>query len=80
MVQGAHALAEYAIKFPNQFHQWNNGYLIFLSVFNLKALKDLRLNLYDKDAAVFCEPDLDNQITAIAIYDDGRLVKGLPLA
>jgi hypothetical protein len=82
MVQGSHALAEYALKFPNQFKQWNNGYLIFLSVFNLNALRDLNISLCGKgvDFTTFCEPDLDNQETAIAIFDTGKLVKGLPLA
>jgi len=81
MVQGSHALSEYALKYPDKFKQWNNQYLIFLSVFNLKALRDLKINLTGKiEFSTFYEPDLDNQETAIALYATGELVKNLPLA
>jgi hypothetical protein len=94
MVQGSHALAQFALKRPDTFKKWNNSYLIFLKVFNYyELLKEMsRLSYYRtngshkkfleniKTMAIFKEPDLDNQLTAIAIYDDGRKVKGLPLA
>lgn len=81
MVQGSHALAKFALEYPDKFKQWNNEYLIFLSVFNLKALRDLKMNLTGKvEFSTFYEPDLDNQETSIALYDNGENVKGLPLA
>lgn len=81
MVQGTHALAQYALEHPDLLKEWSNEYLIFLSVFNLKALRELKMNLTGKvEFSTFYEPDLDNQETAIALYDTGYFVKGLPLA
>lgn len=81
MVQGAHALAQFAIEHSEEFKKWNNQYLIFLKVFNLISLYDLMEYRFKKaKISVFKEPDLDNQPTAIAIYDNGKLVQELPLA
>lgn len=39
----------------------------------------VRLDLVNKDYSSFYEPDLDNQLTAIALQDDGRMFKKLKL-
>lgn len=67
-VQGAHALAEYAIVNPRKFRKWHNYTLIFLAVPNLITLKEMdrQLNQSRIDYVCFSEPDLDNQKTAIA--------------
>lgn len=84
MVQGAHALAQLAIDNPDDLLEWKNEYLIFLKVWNYKALVrlfcDFELNGYD--VAKFDEPDLNGQLTAIALYTeiDNPLIKDLPLA
>lgn len=103
MVQGGHALAEFALEHPETFKKWNNQYLIYLKVWNFHALSDLwnyfivgkyPMNKWHKATkktkdkwnktlslmSCFKEPDLDHQLTAIAIYDDGKKVKDLPLA
>lgn len=82
MVQGSHALAQYAIDKSEQFVLWNNSTIVFLSV---RGLKELKLWLYrlqsaGKVHASFCEPDLDGQLTAIACYDTGEIFKDLKLA
>ncbi len=38
-----------------------------------------RLDLVNKDYSSFYEPDLGNQLTAIALQDDGRMFKKLKL-
>lgn len=83
MVQGAHALAQFAMDHPEEFKQWNNEYLIFLKVFNKIALVDFIIKKLSKSYvpySLFKEPDLDNQITAIALYNNGEVVEGLPMA
>lgn len=39
----------------------------------------VRLDLTNKDYSMFREPDLNNQLTAIALQDDGRMFKKLKL-
>ena len=82
MVQGSHALIEFALDYPEKFKRWKNEYLIFLKVWNLNALVDFGCELAKNkyDFSYFKEPDLQGQITAIAIYDNGKAVDGLPLA
>lgn len=65
-VQGGHAVAQWLLEHPNQ--EWNNSYLIYLYA-----------DLVNKDYSSFYEPDLDNQLTAIALQDDGRMFKKLKL-
>ena len=55
----------------------NNNYLIYLYA-DLDKWK-VRLDLVNKDYSSFYEPDLDNQLTAIALQDDGRMFKKLKL-
>lgn len=52
-VQGGHAVAQWLLEHPNQ--EWNNSYLIYLYA-----------DLVNKDYSSFYEPDLGNQLTAIA--------------
>lgn len=70
-VQGGQWLLEH----PKQ--DWNNSYLIYLYA-DLDKWK-VRLDLVNKDYSSFYEPDLDNQLTAIALQDDGRMFKKLKL-
>lgn len=63
------------MEHPNQ--DWNNNYLIYLYA-DLDKWK-VRLDLVNKDYSSFYEPDLDNQLTAIALQDDGRMFKKLKL-
>lgn len=65
-VQGGHAVAQWLLEHPKQ--DWNNSYLIYLYA-----------DLVNKDYSSFYEPDLGNQLTAIALQDDGRMFKKLKL-
>jgi hypothetical protein len=74
-VQGGHAVAQWLLEHPNQ--NWNNNYLIYLYA-DLDKWR-VRLDLTNKDYSMFREPDLNNQLTAIALQDDGRMFKKLKL-
>lgn len=74
-VYGCDAVAQWLLEHPNQ--EWNNSYLIYLYA-DLDKWK-VRLDLVNKDYSSFYEPDLDNQLTAIALQDDGRMFKKLKL-
>jgi len=93
-IQGGHALAKFGLQYRNQFHEWNNEYLICLSVFNGLSLKEvhemLLLKIQSKHPeiafSVFNEPDLLSELpTAIAIFENGagivsKTLEGLKLA
>lgn len=72
MVQAAHAVAQFLID--NQSHNWKNGRLIILTC-NTEQWHQF---LSDKNFIPFKEPDLNNNITAIATLN-GALTKGLTL-
>ena len=85
-IQGAHALAQYGLEHPLEFKQWNNEYLICLSVFNGLALRELKDELLANPMmemkwaddtlkyplSEFVEPDLESPLpTALAIFENG---------
>jgi hypothetical protein len=65
-VQAGHAVAEFCLHSPSS--SWSNGILIYLGVRNLNQLEKLMYQLNDKNIKYieFREPDLNNQVTAIA--------------
>ena len=76
-VQGGHAVAEWLLenwqllKNGDPSWEWNNDYLIYLSV-DINEWYE-KLAPYDPSRfkwAMFREPDLDNKITSIAIYEN----------
>ena len=73
-VQGGHAVAQWLLEHPNQ--EWNNSYLIYLYA-DLDKWK-VRLDLVNKDYSSFYEPDLGNQLTAIALQDDHVVITKNP--
>lgn len=84
--QSSHAVAEWAYLNPELLKEWRqkSGYLICLSVRNLKELEELedKLGLADLDYTTFYEPDIE-EFTAIAISPSenaDKLTKGLQLA
>ena len=86
-VQGAHAVAQFVLDYPD--NEWKNGYLIFLAVEDEGELREWLGNLEfdnemksnDKKIPIskFFEPDLDNQLTAVAVYTTGRKFKNLDI-
>lgn len=79
-VQAGHAVAQWLIDNPDQ--EWNNHTLIYLGVNNEAELQEWYLDLLDfsdLDPVPFYEPDIGNQLTAIAVYADDKEFSNLPL-
>ena len=78
-VQAGHALASYLLGQP--FLSWDNGTLIYLGVKNERELLKWgeKLDAMDKKWAGFREPDIGNELTAIAAEDDGETFKRMRL-
>ncbi len=86
-VQSCHALRQFTEEHPEIDKQWfqASNYLCLLSVKNEEELYSLVCRAKDLDVkvSVFREPDIDNQITAIALEPGDRtkeLCKNLKLA
>lgn len=75
-VQGGHALAEFLLNYQQN---WNNSTLIYLGVKSELQLRKwiYKLNQSNVDIAIWKEPDMDNQITAIAIYSESEVFKNV---
>ena len=83
-MQAAHALQELNIHFPDVIRGWHasSNYLVLLSA-SQERLQQTLLKAQQQGLPVcaFHEPDLNDQLTAIAIGPDGgRLVRKFPLA
>ena len=86
-VQAAHAAIEFQHEHSNIAKEWNKNskYLVFLSVPTEQSLLDL-LEKIKKERlkfSLFKEPDIGNQVTAIAVQPSEKtkkLVSNLPLA
>ena len=74
-VQGGHVVAQWLLNHPNQ--SWNNSYLIYVSA-DINKWKN-RLDLLDIDYTEFKEPDLNNQVTALAVLNNDKMFKNLKL-
>ena len=70
---------------PEQANQWNNNYLICLSVEDENQLNNLLVKIQKEKIPVsyFLEPDIGNELTAIAFQGTekaSRLTSSIPLA
>ena len=74
-VQGGHAVAEWLLNHPLQ--EWNNNYLIYVSA-DISKWKQ-KLDILEIDYTEFKEPDLNNEITALAVLNNDKLFKKLQL-
>lgn len=82
-VQSAHAALAFAVRYPDITAAWEpGGYLILLA-----ARDELRLDRLlaaalrtGHSAMPFYEPDLDDALTAVAVYDAAKLCVRYPLA
>jgi len=79
-VQAGHALAEYLLR-RSWSSDWNNGTLVYLGAKNKLELEKLmyKLEMRNIKWVSFIEPDLNNEVTAIATEYDGSLISGLDL-
>lgn len=70
-VQSAHAAIDFQYQHPAEATNWfkNSNYLALLTVKDEESLKDLiiKATMRGIKHTIFREPDLDNQITAIAL-------------
>ena len=85
IAQSGHAISQFFLEHPEKARQWNNSYLISLSIENEESLQKLLNKLLEKGISVsyFQEPDIDNQLTSISFEStdvSNRLVSSLPLS
>jgi peptidyl-tRNA hydrolase len=85
-VQSGHAAIQFQYEHPELAKNWytNSNYLIFLSTEDENSLKELiqKANSQNIKISIFREPDINNEITAIALEpcDKSRkMTSGLPL-
>lgn len=85
-VQSAHAAINFIFEHPGRAGPWfhNSNYLVLLELKNEKQLKLLveKCEYLQLVHTVFREPDIDNQITAVAIEPSPltqKLVSRIPL-
>ena len=86
-VQAAHAGINFQHQHPEIAAKWNkqSNYLIILSVKNEEKLKFYleKFKYHELKTTTFKEPDINNEITAIAVepgQKSQKLVSNLPLA
>jgi hypothetical protein len=77
-VQAGHAVAQHLVEFPDL---WRNQTLVYLKIKNEDKLIEWRDKLIVRGIpyAIFREPDLQNQATALACLSDGNMFKNLDL-
>ncbi len=87
MTQSLHALADFTQQYPQQTKEWaeTSNSLVVLSVKDENELTQFihKLSQFNIKYSAFREPDIDNQLTAIAIEpcDAARkLCSNFPLA
>ncbi|MDO8640856.1 MAG: hypothetical protein Q7R33_04880 [Nitrosarchaeum sp.] len=79
-VQGIHAVAAFYERGNNS--EWHNQTLVQLAIRNEQELRHWawKLDVHKKNWTGFFEPDLNNQLTAIACVDTGEIFKNLQLS
>jgi peptidyl-tRNA hydrolase len=87
LAQSCHAAFAFAIEHPQLTGEWfrDSNYICILEIDNEEKLLDLmeRAKQQDISASIFREPDMDGQITAIALCPgiaSKKLCSNLPLA
>jgi hypothetical protein len=82
-VQSTHAACEWMKAFYTSSQTWQNGTLVQCAVSDLRELESLFLLLRDRlyMFSIFTEPDINNELTAIAclISEDDKIFNSLPL-
>lgn len=80
-VQAGHAVAAWLLRNPGQAAEWGNHTLIYLQIDNEEELQywGEKLDRRGLEWTGFREPDIDNQLTAIACYSNGKPFANLKL-
>jgi hypothetical protein len=78
-VQAGHAVAEYLLRGPE--HSWSNGTLVYLGVRDREIMERWITRLSDRyiPFVAFKEPDLNDEITALAVIAKERVFRSLRL-
>ena len=78
-VQAGHAVAEFLLRGP--FSRWSNGTLVYLGVKGLHQLENLKRKFENEgiDYIEFREPDIGNEITALATDVNSKHIERLNL-
>lgn len=85
IAQACHALREFVEAYPDLDRAWHNNHRNIV-ILQVPCLSDLAALANEADSqeipcSRFLEPDMEDQMTAIALARDGeRLVSTLPLA
>lgn len=74
-VQAGHAVAEFMLEHT----LWKNSYLIYLGVKHERELEKWLYKSRELPHAIFREPDIDNEMTAIAVLAETDTFKRLNL-
>lgn len=78
--QSCHAIADFAAEFPSDFKEWKetSNSIIALGVKNESELESLFEKLSkETNVTKFYEPDLNDELTSIALYGDSKIRKKL---
>lgn len=75
-VQAGHAVAQFMMDHPSS--DWKNSYLIYVTVDNEQELRrwEFKLRLKGLATTSFFEPDLGDQMTALACHTSDRKTFG----
>lgn len=82
ITQAGHSLAQYIIDHnPHKNEKWTNGSIINLALGSEKSLRRWikKLESLEIEYSIFREPDMDHEITSIAILHKGDIFYGIPL-
>ena len=79
-VQAGHAVAEWILRHQGQ-SEWDNGTLVYLGIDDEQELQRWteKLDCKDMQWTGFTEPDIGDQMTAIACLSDGKIFSNLKL-
>jgi hypothetical protein len=85
LAQSCHAVAQFGVVSPARFATWAKAdpIIVILAAPSRTALEIVRMELLDEglEVAAFHEPDINDELTAIAFGGEGaRFVSQLPLA
>lgn len=87
-VQAGHAIAQWCLEEAGRYHwdgrevrslpwRWENRTLVLLAVRDEAELREWHGQF--EDAVAFYEPDIDNQMTAFAVFGKQRQLRDLKL-
>lgn len=68
-VQGGHALAQFALDWPEKFQEWGNRTIVYLKA-DRYEVEEYRTKVVDGYNLMsdFYEPDIGDELTAIAVF------------